>query len=573
LYDVHLSVEHGGRPLDIDLGRVGFRTLQFDRGADGEGFGLVVNGLPVFCRGVCWTPLDLARLDADEPFCRSALDQLKRAGMNMVRVGGTMVYETDAFYDLCDELGILVWQDFMFANMDYPSADLAFADQVSLEARQLLQRLQGRPSTAVFCGSSEIEQQVAMLGLPRAQVANRVFDELLPQLVASMAPDAAWLRSTPTGGALPFQADRGVTHYYGVGAYRRPFEDARRAGVRFASECLAFSNVPDNVMVEKLLDEGVMPGHHPRWKGAVPRDNGSGWDFEDVRDHYVHVLFGVDPSELRSRDPRRYLELGRVATGEAMLRTFSEWRRSGSSCRGGLVWFARDLCRGAGWGVVDSDGRPKPAYWYLKRALAAVALLALDEGLNGLWLHAINDTSEPIDAEIRVALYGDGRLRGPRASTALTIPARGSSAVHADAMFSGFLDLTYAYRFGPPGHDVVCATLRNSATGTSLGTAHGFPRGLPVARDNALRLSVRAEPLATGYALSVETDRFAHAVAIDADGFVPDDNFFHLEPGEARRLTLHAERPGARLHGTVSALNGAGTVTLAPLALAEASNG
>jgi len=155
----------------------------------------------------------------------------------------------------------------------------------------------------------------------------------------------------------------------------------------------------------------------------------------------------------------------------------------------------------------------------------------------------------------------------------LTIPARGSSAVHADAMFSGFLDLTYAYRFGPPGHDVICATLRNSATGTSLGAAHGFPCGLPVARDNALRLSVRAEPLATGYALSVETDRFAHAVAIDADGFVPDDNFFHLEPGEARRLTLHAERPGARLHGTVSALNGAGTVTLAPLALAEASNG
>ena len=106
------------------------------------------------------------------------------------------------------------------------------------------------------------------------------------------------------------------------------------------------------------------------------------------------VLFGVDPLELRARDPERYLALGRVATGEAMLRTFAEWRRPGSTCRGGLVWFARDLWPGAGWGIVDSTGRPKAAYWYLKRALAPVALLQRRRGLNGLWLHAVNDTAE-----------------------------------------------------------------------------------------------------------------------------------------------------------------------------------
>ena len=86
--------------------------------------------------------------------------------MNMVRVGGTMAYESDAFYDLCDELGILVWQDFMFANMDYPWQDPAFAQTALLEAAQLLERLQSRPSLAVVCGSSEVDQQAAMLGLP-----------------------------------------------------------------------------------------------------------------------------------------------------------------------------------------------------------------------------------------------------------------------------------------------------------------------------------------------------------------------------------------------------------------------
>ena len=118
-----------------------------------------------------------------------------------------------------------------------------------------------------------------------------------------------------------------------------------------------------------------------------------------------------------------------------MLRTFAEWRRPGSTCRGGLVWFARDLSPGAGWGVLDSTGRPKAAYWYLKRALAPVALLDADEGLNGLWLHAVNDTAEPIEAELRVALYRDGRLRGEPARTTLTIPARGHRSVHADALF------------------------------------------------------------------------------------------------------------------------------------------
>jgi beta-mannosidase len=569
LYPVRLSLEMNDGTVDMDLGRVGFRTLEVERGADGEGFGLVVNGEAMFCRGTCWTPLDVARLGADGARYRSALEALRDAGMNMLRVGGTMAYEPDAFHDLCDELGILVWQDFMFASMDYPS-DEALARAVTLEARQLLEGLQGRPSLAVLCGNSEVEQQAAMLGLPAERWTNPLFSELLPALVKSLAPGVAWLPSTPTGGALPFHADRGVTHYYGVGAYRRPLDDARRAGVRFAAECLAFSNIPDPAMVDRLLGEELSLGRHLMWKARVPRDAGADWDFEDVRDHYVELLFGIEPARLRASDPERYLALGRVATGEVMLRTFAEWRRPGSSCRGGLVWFARDLWPGAGWGVIDSDGRPKAAYWYLKRVLAPVALLAADEGLNGLWFHAVNDTPHQIDAELRVTRYGEGCVRGASASTALTIPARGARSVHADTLFEGFVDLTYAYRFGPPGHDVVAATLRRQVNGAFLAAAQCFPCGLPSARETALGLVAHAEPIAGGYALVLGTDRFAHAVAVEAEGFVPDDNYVHLEPGEPRRLVLRAEVPDRPLSGSVSALNGPGTV---PIACAVASGG
>ncbi|MGH8639633.1 MAG: glycoside hydrolase family 2 protein, partial [Burkholderiales bacterium] len=334
----------------------------------------MINGLSVFCRGVCWTPPDLAALSVSHAEYRSALELLREAGMNMVRIGGTMAYETDAFYDLCDELGILVWQDFMFANMDYPWEDETFYHHVTLEITQLLDALQARPSLAVVCGNSEVEQQAAMLGLPDARRGQALTDERLGSMVRTVTPAAVWLPSTPTGGTFPFQVNSGVCHYYGVGAYRRPFEDARRAGVRFAAECLAFSNVPDAPTLARMLPAGRTPGDHPQWKAGVPRDPGAEWDFEDVRDHYVELLFSVDAVNLRAVDPERYLALGRVATGEAMLRTFAEWRRPGSSCRGGLVWFARDFYPGAGWGILDSTGRPKAAYWYLKRVLAPVAL-------------------------------------------------------------------------------------------------------------------------------------------------------------------------------------------------------
>ena len=566
LYDARLFLA-GDDPEAIDLGRVGFRTIDVDRDADGEGFGLVVNGVPVFCRGACWTPLDLATLSADPASYRTALEQLRDAGMNMVRIGGTMAYKTDRFHDLCDELGILAWQDFMFARMDYPWDDETFAAAASLEALQIVESLQSRPSTVVFCGGSETDQQAAMLGLPASQRANRGSAVRLGELVQKAG--MVWLEASPTGGTFPFQVDSGVSHYYGVGAYRRGFDDARRAGVRFAAECLAFSNVPDARTVDMVLNDGDRPGHHPRWKARVPRDAGSGWDFEDVRDHYLERLFGVRPDDLRARDPERYLALGRVATGEAMLRTFAEWRRPGATCRGGLVWLARDLWPGAGWGVIDSVGRPKAAYWYLKRVLAPVALLSADEGLNGLWLHAVNDTADDLELELRVALYRDGTERGQPARTMLTVPARGTRSVHADALFDGFLDLTCAYQFGPPGHDVVASTLRDSATGALRAAAYHFPGPLPSTHSPDLGLTARAEPTADGYEVLLRTDRFAHAVAIDVEGHFPDDNYLHLEPGETRRVGLRTTTRGAVPRGSVSALNGRGS---APIVVGEAVN-
>ncbi len=562
LYGVRLDLDVDGVTHAVDLGQVGFRTIAVDNGADGRGFGLTVNDTPIFCRGVCWTPLDLVSLSATAAEYRTALELLRDAGMNMVRIGGTMVYESDTFHQLCDELGILVWQDLMFANMDYPWHDEELRRLAIGEAKQWLNDRQSGPSLAIVCGNSEVDQQAAMLGLSSEQRESTAPDEALSAMVRDSGQDLTWLPSTPSGGTLPFHPDAGIAHYYGVGAFRRPLIDARLSRVQFAAECLAFSNVPESVTVESMRG-GEPIGQGLRWKSAVPRDPGVLWDFEDVRDHYVNLLFGVDPNAVRDDDPERYLALGRVTTGEVMSRTFAEWRRPGSSCRGGLVWLARDFVPGAGWGVIDATGRPKAAYWYLKRALAPVLLIASDEGLNGLWLHAVNDGPLPVDADLMVRLLRDGETHGDPVGRRLRISPHAAQSVHADGLFDHFLDLTCAYRVGAPAHDAVAASLRDPSTGTVLSTAHWCPLPLPSRRgDIGLTGELISHP--DGQVLVVESERFAQAVAIEIEHYLPVDNYFHLEPGERRRVLLRGPGRGAVPRGRVSALNSDRPVVFGP---------
>jgi beta-mannosidase len=562
LYPVMLDLRTDHHDVAFDLGRVGFRTI--DLVSNEKTFELRVNDVPVFCRGACWTTTDIATLDGDGAGAAPALDVARAAGMNMIRVGGTMVYESDAFYDACDEKGIMLWQDFMFANMDYPADDDAFRDNVVAEARQVMNGLEARPSLAVVCGNSEVEQQVAMLGLSRELSRPKLFYDTLPALVSAIRPDVAYVPSSPTLGTLPFEVDTGLSHYYGVGAYLRPLDDARRAGVRFTSECLGFSNVPEDATIELVLGSGQSPFHHPRWKARVPRDSGPGWDFEDVRDHYLARLFGVDPAEVRYTDTTRYLALGRVTTGEVMARTLAEWRRPQSTCRGALIWFYRDLWPGAGWGVVDATGSPKAAYYFVKRALKSVAIFASDEGLSGLDLHVVNESPEPLACEVRLALYRDGEALVAEGAKVEHVLPRAAATLRANSLLPSFFDVTYAYRFGPPAHDVSVVTLRDERTAVVLDQAFHFPRGLGVFGVSDLGLEATLAEAGPGrYTATLRTRRFALAVRVTVDGCEPDDNYFHLAPGAVKTVTFLRRAGQGRPQGWVQALNGRSPLRLA----------
>jgi beta-mannosidase len=532
LYPV--SVQASAR--DFDLGPVGFRTITVDRDADGKGFGLVVNDVPVFARGACWTSPDIVAL----PFSREAylplLTLARDGGMNMIRIGGTM--------------GLMVWQDFAFSNFDYPASDPAFCASVDAEARQFLTRTQASPCLTVLCGASEVAQQASMLGMPPALWSNGIFDTVLPDAVAALRPDVPYTGHSPWGGDLPFVANEGISHYYGVSAHRRPIEEARRAEVRFSAESLGFANVPDAAPFALEPDAPAIV--HPNYTERFAHDVGASWAFEGIRNHYTEAFYGLDVAALRRDDPERFLAYARATGAEVMEATYAEWRRAGSATRGALVWFLRDLSSGAGWGVIDSLGVPKAAYWGLKRAFRPIGLALTDENLNGLKISLINETADPQAATLSLVCLRDGETIVMRGSAELVLEPRRTTALFATSLWGGFFDTTYAFRFGEPSHDVTVAQLRDTE-GTLIAEACHFPLGRGHAR-HELGLEASLQSDETGWRLDLETRRFAQSVRIAGDQIEPDDNWFHLAPGHSRSIRLRTglDRPS----GWVEALNG-----------------
>jgi beta-mannosidase len=486
----------------------------------------------------------------------------------MVRVPGIGCYEGTPFYDRCDELGLLVWQDFMFANLDYPDQDPEFMATVRREAEDVLAALGQRPSLAVLCGGSEVAQQASMLGLDPSVVGASLYDELLPTAIADAAVEVPYFPSTPWGGDLPFRPDRGVANYYGVGAYRRPLEDARRAEVRFAAECLAFSNVPDEEALEPIGAPGGRVAHHPGWKAGVPRDAGAGWDFEDVRDHYLRLLYETDPVALRSVDHDRYLELSRHVTGEVMAEVLGEWRREASPCGGALVLWLTDVVPGAGWGLLDHRGRPKVAYHYVRRACAPVSVWSTDEGLGGVLAHVANDRDTALAAVLRVAMYRDFETVVEEVVHPIELPPHALYAANVEALLGRFVDVSWSYRFGPPQQNLIVLNLEECPEqgGRSLSQAFRFPAGRPAVAESATRLGLVGvlRTIGDGEAeLTVATRRFAHGVRVSVPGFEADDDAFSVEPGHAREVRLRRVGLGeSGMSGHLSALNLSGRVML-----------
>jgi beta-mannosidase len=288
-----------------------------------------------------------------------------------------------------------------------------------------------------------------------------------------------------------------------------------------------------------------------RWKEAVARDRDTSWDFEDVRDHYLRVLYGEDPQRLRAGDWPHYLRLSRAVSADVMQATIAEWRRAGSGCAGALVWMFKDFAPGAGWGVVDSNSLPKTAWHGLRRAFQPVRASLTDEGLNGLGLHLINETATARPARLVLLCLQGGETVALRREREIELPALSNRTLSSAELIGSFFDITYAYRFGPPPLDCAIIMLVDPATGARLSEALHFPLGR-AALAHASGLTAETVADGAGWALRLKTTRLAPAVQIEDANYRAADEGFALLPGEERLVKLIAvSRSDARPSGAV----------------------
>ncbi|WP_020167300.1 MULTISPECIES: glycoside hydrolase family 2 protein [Methylotenera] len=534
---------------EIQLGLYGFR--QFSR-VDNQ---INMNGTPIFLRGACWTPMSPANLQTSAEDLRERLNLLKRAGINMLRIPGNMPYECDDFYQLCDALGILIFQDFAFTNFDYPDTDTDFVASVTVEATQFLNKHGNRACLSILAGNSEVAQQASMMGLDLNQLGNPIFDDVLKGLSAQFAPNVTYISSSPMSDTIPFHVgnNNGSSHYYGVGGYMRDFDDARLFKGQLIAECLAFSHVPEESSLIQFFNQELLPTHHPHWKEGVPRDNGAGWDFADITDYYVEQLFGVNVKSLRATQPQRYLDLCRAASCEVVERTMAIFRSNAPKGRAALVWLLHDLKPGAGWGYIDSFGVPKSPFYGLARASQPITVLFVDEGLEGLAVYLANDSAELLDYQLEIALITAEGSLFERATQACQLTPRSVKRISVDAFLGRFVDSSYAYRFGARGFVATVAKLTN-LDGEIISQKVFVEPSLTLENRQDVDIVATLKQVEIDcYCLSLSTNKPAFFVTIDVPNCTLSDNYFHLMPSYSMQITLTSR--DLKLHGRVRALN------------------
>lgn len=531
----------------------GFRTLIVD---ETSGFRIKVNDTAIFCRGATWNPPDPIRLYADPAQIRSQIKTFADSGATMIRVIGGLVYEQDEFWVACAEAGLLVWQDAMLATFDPPAEE---SELIARELISVLQAVSGNPSLAVVSGGSETLQQPEMLGLGPHESKMEVIDTLLPAAVARHS-DAHYVRASPSqppgGNELAIRPDTGVSHWFGVGGYLRPIDDIHSAGIKFATESLAFANPPSQDFIDRHFGSSAVAGHHPDWKAGVPRDRGSSWDFEDVRDFYARAVFGEELLAVRRTDPDRYLQLGRLAIATVMRECFAYWRRGDSGCGGALVLSSKDMRPGAGWGLLDSEGNTKAALIVLARTWAPMSVIVSDGGLSGVRIDIHNDT--PIARGGKLSLIATNSVgTALDISHKVTIPPASSITLYDVDVSGHFRDLSHAFQFGPPTADAVQAAVEFDDGSITRDVLVVNPRG---GQSASLVTAVLMRQSDDHWQLQVTAEVALRYVELDIPGWIAADNYFHLAPRATYTVSLSRRGEPKTPAGTVSSIDLVGAV-------------
>lgn len=524
LYTLRAQLCVGGRLIHERTLRVGVRRVMLDQapvvGEDGTSFGFVVNGRRIYCAGANWVPADslLSRID---PGRYDELTGLAAAAnMTMLRVWGGGLYEDDRFYDRCDELGLLVWQDFMFACAIYPAHE-EFLASVRAEARAVVSRLRHHACIAVWCGNNEDYMKAEEIGAYRAAdpitdkfPARVIYERLLPEVCAELDPGTPYWPGSPHGGETTGDPRAGNRHAWDLDP-TPVYDSYRAAGGRFVTE-FGIQAYPDTATLRA-------------WAAGDRNKSPQG------------------EAVMRAYTKHNIADTGAYGTqlnqAEALTAAITAWRRGyrgpGRDANTGvLIWQLGDCWPVVSWSLVDYDLRPKPAYYAVARAFAPVTVtLAPADGRVDVW--GVNTSPADVDAQVRLTLWS---LAGDRLATQtrrVQLPANQATEV--------------GWSLPAPASDLVRAAVLSLA-GEAVARATAWPQPYRALQLAAPTITVTRPAPDT---VTLRTDAPVKGLLVDLPGV--NDNLIDLMPDDPQ--TLRA--PGVDARPILARwLGSAGTVPL-----------
>jgi beta-mannosidase len=510
LYDLHVVARVDGDVVDERAARIGLREIELVREPDeaGESFSFRVNGMPIFAKGANWIPDDSFPARTSRERVRELLRLARECGMNMIRIWGGGVYESSDFYDACDELGLLVWQDFPYACAHYPDDEVNVAADVA-EAIKGVRRVRNHTSLALWCGNNENQWLYGMgaFGKGPRLLGQVIYDEALPGVVAAEDPGRPYWASSPWSADGEANAmGGGDRHNWDVWHGHGDWRHYTRCTSRFVSE-FGFSGPPDRRTLEEVLlphdlgvDTPAMRWHDKTNKGY---------------DTYLGYIGLHYPA------PQTYEDLvyyGQLNQADALRFGIEHYRRLRPHTMGTLAWQLNDCWPVQSWAWIDHRLRPK-AVWYAAKRFYAPLLLSL-------W------SDEAGARTVRASLVNDdvGRRRdGTLALRALSAEGRVVWSTEVATGIDGGASAVVAEVDVPDDAVVVHAAFDDVESVLLLGE----PKDLALP-EPALRLSVRGDEV------TLDSDGLALSVLLWLDGADAtwSDNLLDVFPAEPRRVRV-----------------------------------
>jgi beta-mannosidase len=524
---------HGEQPLytlttNLDgektARRIGLRTLEWvvEKDAIDHCFKVRVNGRDITAMGANWIPADAIPARITPAVVRDLLESARAVNMNMLRIWGGGQYEPDWFYDLCDELGLMVWQDFMFSCMLYPS-NREFLDELTVEITQQVRRLQHHASIALWCGDNEV---IGSIGWHEVQRQNREryvavyarVNSLIERIVEDEDPGRRFWPSSPSLGYLDFSDGwhsdtRGDTHFWQVWHEAAPFERARQVNPRFASEFGFQSFTSMNVIETFTRPEDRNPSSpvmesHQRNTGGNAR-----------------ILETMTRNFRFPKDFEQMVFLSQIQQGLAIKTMIEYWRSTKPRCMGTLYWQINDTYPVASWSSLDYGGQWKLLHYMAKRFYRPISVVAVPQD-GEIFLKAMNDTGAKATIAVEVRAVdvagGERTLFGGQVKVSDTAAAVVTKIPLKKLGAGEFLLFSWS-----------------DADGKPLGENDFFPKAYkeydpPSAKIKATWSGSDGNPVLT---LSTDKPAFFVTATVDVPGYF-SDNALTLVPGRPAKLTF-----------------------------------